>query len=50
MGRSGGQREIDRAELEDEVSGTGQPVASIHAAAIADAFRPLLAESSLAEA
>jgi pimeloyl-ACP methyl ester carboxylesterase len=39
---------IDGAELEYEVSGTGEPVVFIHGAFIADTFRPLLAESSLA--
>jgi pimeloyl-ACP methyl ester carboxylesterase len=38
----------DGAELEYEVSGTGEPVVFIHGALIADTFRPLLAESSLA--
>jgi pimeloyl-ACP methyl ester carboxylesterase len=36
------------AELEYEVSGTGEPVVFIHGAFIADMFRPLLAEPSLA--
>ena len=35
------------AELEYEVSGTGEPVVFIHGAFIADIFRPLLAEPSL---
>jgi pimeloyl-ACP methyl ester carboxylesterase len=39
---------LDGAELEYEVSGTGEPVVSIHGAFIADTFRPLLAEPSLA--
>ncbi len=39
---------LDRAELEYEVSGTGEPVVFIHGAFIADTFRPLLAEPSLA--
>jgi len=39
---------IDGAELEYEVSGTGEPVVFIHGAFIADTFRPLLAEPSLA--
>jgi pimeloyl-ACP methyl ester carboxylesterase len=39
---------IDGAELEYEVVGTGEPVVCIHGAFIADAFRPLLAEPSLA--
>ena len=38
----------DGAELEYEVSGRGVPVVFIHGAFIADAFRPLLAEPSLA--
>jgi pimeloyl-ACP methyl ester carboxylesterase len=38
----------DGAELEYEVSGTGDPVVFIHGAFIADTFRPLLAEPSLA--
>ena len=37
----------DGAELEYEVSGTGEPVVFIHGAFIADTFRPLLAEPSL---
>jgi pimeloyl-ACP methyl ester carboxylesterase len=36
------------AELEYEVSGTGEPVFFIHGVLIADAFRPLLTEPSLA--
>jgi pimeloyl-ACP methyl ester carboxylesterase len=39
---------IDGADLEYEVSGTGEPVVFIHGAFIADTFRPLLAEPSLA--
>lgn len=39
---------IDGAELEYEVSGTGDPVVFIHGAFIADAFRPLRVEPSLA--
>src|SRR5215216_913980 len=39
---------VDRADLEYEVSGTGEPVAFIHGAFIADTFRPLLTEPSLA--
>ena len=39
---------IDGAELEYEVSGTGEPVVFIHGAFIADTFRPLLAQPSLA--
>jgi pimeloyl-ACP methyl ester carboxylesterase len=38
---------LDGAELEYEVSGTGEPVLFIHGAFIADTFRPLLAEPSL---
>jgi pimeloyl-ACP methyl ester carboxylesterase len=39
---------IDGAELAYVVSGTGEPVVFIHGAFIADTFRPLLAEPSLA--
>jgi pimeloyl-ACP methyl ester carboxylesterase len=39
---------LDGAELEYEVSGKGAPVVFIHGAFIADTFRPLLAEPSLA--
>jgi pimeloyl-ACP methyl ester carboxylesterase len=39
---------LDGAELEYEVSGTGEPVVFIHGAFVADTFRPLLAEPSLA--
>lgn len=39
---------IDGAELAYEVSGTGEPGVFIHGAFIADTFRPLLAEPSLA--
>ena len=39
---------LDGAELEYEVSGTGEPAVFIHGALIADTFRPLLAEPSLA--
>jgi pimeloyl-ACP methyl ester carboxylesterase len=39
---------LDGAELEYEVSGTREPVVFIHGAFIADAFRPLLSEPSLA--
>ena len=39
---------LDGAELEYEVSGTGEPVVFIHGAFIADTFRPLLAEPSVA--
>ena len=38
---------LDGADLEYEVSGTGEPVVFIHGAFIADTFRPLLAEPSL---
>lgn len=40
---------IDGAELEYEVSGTGEPVVFIHGAFIADTFRPLVAEPKLSE-
>jgi pimeloyl-ACP methyl ester carboxylesterase len=39
---------LDGTELEYEVSGRGEPVVFIHGAFIADTFRPLLAEPSLA--
>jgi len=39
---------LDGADLEYEVSGTGEPVVFIHGALIADTFRPLLTEPSLA--
>src|SRR5215207_659158 len=39
---------LDGAELEYEVSGTGEPAVCIHGALIADTFWPLLAEPSLA--
>lgn len=39
---------LDGAELEYQVSGTGEPVVFIHGAFIADIFRPLLAEPGLA--
>jgi len=39
---------LDGADLEYEVSGTGEPVVFIHGAFIADTFRPLLAEPSIA--
>lgn len=39
---------LDEAELEYEVSGSGEPVVFIHGAFIADTFRPLLTETSLA--
>ena len=39
---------LDGADLEYEVSGTREPVVFIHGAFIADTFRPLLAEPSLA--
>jgi len=41
---------IDEIELEYEVGGAGEPVVFIHGAFIADAFRPLLAEPTLAGA
>jgi pimeloyl-ACP methyl ester carboxylesterase len=41
--------EIDGITLEYEDSGVGEPVICIHGAFIADAFRPLLSESSLAD-
>src|SRR3989304_10501872 len=49
----GGGRRMEQAvvggiTLEYEVSGTGEPVVLIHGALIADTFRPLLVESSLA--
>jgi pimeloyl-ACP methyl ester carboxylesterase len=40
---------VDGAELEYEASGTGEPVVFIHGAFIADTFRLLLAEPSLAD-
>jgi len=40
---------LDGADLEYEVSGTGEPVVFIHGAFIADTFRPLLTESSLTD-
>jgi pimeloyl-ACP methyl ester carboxylesterase len=39
----------DGAELEYEIVGTGEPVVFIHGVLIGDAFRPLLAEPSLAD-
>jgi pimeloyl-ACP methyl ester carboxylesterase len=39
---------IDGAKLEYVASGSGEPVILIHGALIADTFRPLLAESTLA--
>lgn len=39
---------VDGITLEYEVTGTGEPVVLIHGALIADVFRPLLAEPSLA--
>jgi len=39
----------DGAELEYEVTGSGEPVVFIHGAFIADTFRPLLAVPSLAD-
>ena len=41
--------EIDGITLEYEDSGVGEAVVCIHGAFIADAFRPLLSESSLAD-
>jgi pimeloyl-ACP methyl ester carboxylesterase len=43
--------EVDGVQLEYQISGTGtgDPVVFIHGAFIADSFRPLLAESALAE-
>ena len=38
---------LDGADLEYEVSGTGEPVVFIHGAFIADTFRPLLVEPNL---
>ncbi len=43
-----GRVDVDGISLECEVSGTGEPVVFIHGAFIADAFRPLLAEPTLA--
>jgi pimeloyl-ACP methyl ester carboxylesterase len=43
------QAKIDGAELEYDVSGTGEPVVFIHGAFIADSFRPLLTEPSLVD-
>jgi pimeloyl-ACP methyl ester carboxylesterase len=40
---------LDGAELEYQLSGTGEPVIFIHGAFIADIFHPLLAEPSLAD-
>jgi len=42
------QAKTDGAALEYDVAGTGEPVVFIHGAFIAEAFRPLLAEPSLA--
>ena len=39
---------LDGAELDYQVSGTGESVVFIHGAFIADTFRPLLVEPSLA--
>ncbi|HEX5164163.1 MAG TPA: alpha/beta hydrolase [Thermomicrobiales bacterium] len=39
---------IDGAELEYEVAGAGEPVVCIHGAFIADTFRPLLDQPTLA--
>jgi pimeloyl-ACP methyl ester carboxylesterase len=38
---------LDGAEMEYEISGTGEPVVFIHGAFISDTFRPLLAEPTL---
>jgi pimeloyl-ACP methyl ester carboxylesterase len=40
---------VDGITLEYEVSGSGEPVVFIHGAFIADTFRPLVAEPSLAD-
>jgi pimeloyl-ACP methyl ester carboxylesterase len=40
---------VDGSALEYEDSGVGEPVVCIHGAFIADSFRPLLSESSLAD-
>ena len=40
---------VDGTTLEYEDSGVGEPVVCIHGAFIADSFRPLLSESSLAD-
>jgi pimeloyl-ACP methyl ester carboxylesterase len=40
---------IDGVDLEYQDSGAGEPVVFVHGAFIADAFRPLIAESALAE-
>ena len=40
--------DVDGITLEYEVSGTGEPVVFVHGAFIADVFRPLLGEPSLA--
>ena len=40
---------VNGTTLEYEVSGTGKPVVFIHGAFIADAFKPLVAEPSLAD-
>ena len=40
--------EVDGISLEYEVAGAGEPVVFIHGAFVADTFRPLLAELSLA--
>ena len=44
------QVDVDGTRLEYEVSGSGDPVLLIHGAFIADSFRPLLVEASLAGA
>jgi pimeloyl-ACP methyl ester carboxylesterase len=48
MTRRSNRASLDGTDLEYEVSGTGEPVVFIHGAFIADTFRPLLAEPSLA--
>ena len=40
---------VHSGELEYEVQGTGEPVLLIHGAILADAFRPLLTQSALAD-
>jgi pimeloyl-ACP methyl ester carboxylesterase len=40
---------VDGVALVYDVSGTGEPIAFIHGALIADAFRPVLSEPSLAD-
>ena len=41
--------DVDRVGLEYESAGEGEPMVCIHGALIADAFRPLRAEPTLAE-